>query len=171
MQRETQRLADEEFDVLVIGGGIYGLAVAWDSVLRGLRTALIDKGDFGAATSANSLKTIHGGLRYLQHLDFKRMRESIAERTFWLRVAPHLVEPHPFLVPTGGLGLESKAALATAAQINDWVGRHRNDGLERVGLRIPDSRVLGRRDCFDLVPWLEGTGLTAVEAGPVDAAG
>ena len=69
MQRDIERLQSQIFDVVVIGGGIHGAWSAWRSVRAGYRTALIEKYDFGAATSANSLKILHGGLRYLQHLD------------------------------------------------------------------------------------------------------
>ena len=80
MKRDLHKIASVKYDVVIIGGGIYGVSTAWDSALRGLKVALIDKGDLTGATSSNSLKTIHGGFRYLQRLDFKRMRESIHER-------------------------------------------------------------------------------------------
>ena len=80
MQRNLTRLADSCYDVLVIGGGIYGACVAREGVLRGLSVALVDMADFASGTSANSLKVIHGGLRYLQHGDVRRMRISINER-------------------------------------------------------------------------------------------
>ena len=71
MLRDPSKFADHEYDVVVIGGGIYGACIAWDAALRGLSVALIERGDFGQETSANSLKTVHGGLRYLQDLDLK----------------------------------------------------------------------------------------------------
>ena len=102
MKRDPVRLSDEVYDVVIIGGGIYGVCVAWEAALRGLSVALVDKGDFGHATSSNSLRIIHGGLRYLQHLDIRRMRRAIRERMIWMRIAPHLVHPLPVLVPTYG---------------------------------------------------------------------
>ena len=80
LKRDLTRLSEESYDVLILGGGINGVATAWDCALRGLKVALVEKGDYGGATSAASLKIIHGGLRYLQHADFPRMRESIMER-------------------------------------------------------------------------------------------
>ena len=80
MRRNIEKLSETEYDVVIIGGGIYGACTAWEAASRGLKTALIDKGDFGSATSANSLKIVHGSLRYLQDLDFKRMIESSNER-------------------------------------------------------------------------------------------
>jgi glycerol-3-phosphate dehydrogenase len=75
MKRNVAQLTSQTYDVLVIGGGIYGACVAWDAALRGLSVALVEKGDFGAATSANSLKIIHGGLRYLQDGNLRLVRQ------------------------------------------------------------------------------------------------
>src|SRR5205085_4953508 len=89
--RDLSRLAARTFDVLVVGGGIYGLTTAYDAAQRGLSVALVERSDFGAATSFNHLKTIHGGLRYLQSADLGRMRESIRERRTFARIAPRFV--------------------------------------------------------------------------------
>ena len=104
MKRDIGRLRSDTFDLLVIGGGIYGVTIARAAALRGLRVALIEQGDIGHATSANSQKVIHGGLRYLQHLNLKRMRESIVTRRRLSRLAPHLLRVQPFLIPTHGHG-------------------------------------------------------------------
>ena len=85
MTRDLSRLTEKEYDLLVIGGGAYGLFAAWDAALRGLSVVLLERGDFGHATSSNTLRVIHGGLRYLQHADLRRMRESIRERTTMMR--------------------------------------------------------------------------------------
>ena len=95
-------LADGEFDVLVIGGGITGAGVALDAASRGLRTALVDKGDFGSGTSSKSSKLVHGGLRYLQNGDVRLVYEALRERQRLLRNAPHLVDVLPFLIPMFG---------------------------------------------------------------------
>src|SRR4051812_41889007 len=100
MRRNLSQLIDRKFDLLVVGAGIQGACIAWDACLRGLSVALLDRGDFGAATSANSLRIVHGGLRYLGRGDLPQMRESIRERTALLRIAPHLVDSLPVLVPT-----------------------------------------------------------------------
>src|SRR5580658_32563 len=99
------QLGQEAFDVVIIGGGIAGACAAWDASLRGLRVALIERSDFGGGASAHSLKVLHGGIRYLQHLDISRLRESCRERAAFLRIAPHLTRPLPFVLPTYGLGL------------------------------------------------------------------
>jgi glycerol-3-phosphate dehydrogenase len=125
MQRELPALAETVYDLLVIGGGIHGACVAWDATTRGLSVALVERRDFCSATSANSLKIIHGGLRYLQHADFRRMRESIRERTTLMRIAPHLVHPLPVLIPTYGHGTQGRGVLALALIVNDLVGLDR----------------------------------------------
>ena len=95
-------LADETFDVLVIGGGITGAGVALDAASRGLRTALVEKGDFASGTSSKSSKLVHGGLRYLQQGDIRLVYEALRERQRLLRNAPHLVDVLPFLIPMFG---------------------------------------------------------------------
>src|SRR5438552_18850252 len=97
--RDLDRLTGPTFDVLVVGGGIYGLFVAYDAALRGLSVALVERGDFGGAASFNHLRTIHGGLRYLQRFDIGRARESLHERAALARLAPHALSPLPFALP------------------------------------------------------------------------
>ena len=104
MQRDLGRLSDVEHDLLVVGGGIYGAACAWDAAQRGLTVALIEARDFASGASWNSLKTIHGGLRHLQRADVAGVRESMFERRALLRIAPSLVEPLAFLIPVYGHG-------------------------------------------------------------------
>src|SRR5262245_61954597 len=99
MKRDIAALTDGRFDVLVLGGGITGAGVALDARLRGLRVALIDKGDFASGTSSTSSKLIHGGLRYLEHAAFPLVSEALAERARLLRNAPHLVRPLRFVLP------------------------------------------------------------------------
>jgi glycerol-3-phosphate dehydrogenase len=99
MKRMPEALADGPFDLLILGGGITGAGVALDAVLRGLRVALIDKGDFASGTSSLSSKLVHGGLRYLEHGDFHLVYEALHERGRLLRNAPHLVHPLRFLLP------------------------------------------------------------------------
>src|SRR5918994_1936819 len=126
MQRDLKQLEADTYDVLIIGGGIYGVWVAWDAALRGLSVALLEKGDFGHATSSNSLRIIHGGLRYLQHGDIRRMRQSIYERKVLMRVASYLVHPLPFLIPTYGHAMRGKGVLSLALLLNDLIGFDRN---------------------------------------------
>jgi len=99
MMRDLDRLTGSTFDLLVVGGGIYGLTIAHDAAQRGLAVALIERNDFGSGASFNHLRTIHGGLRYLQHFDIARARESVRERRTVARIAPHAVRPIPFALP------------------------------------------------------------------------
>src|SRR5919107_2797461 len=89
----------DSFDLLVIGGGINGAAIARDAAGRGLSVVLVEKDDLAAHTSSASSKLIHGGLRYLEQYDFRLVRESLREREIMLRTAPHIVHPLRFVLP------------------------------------------------------------------------
>ncbi|MDZ7260647.1 MAG: glycerol-3-phosphate dehydrogenase/oxidase, partial [candidate division KSB1 bacterium] len=154
MKRDLAKLSNTVYDVLIIGGGIYGVTAAWDATLRGLSVALIEKGDWGCATSSNSLKTIHGGLRYLQHLDFKRMRESIHERMVLMRIAPHLIYPLPVVMPTYSYKLKSRPAMMAALLANDLIGFDRNQ-LDDPHKYIPRGFTISKDKVQDYVPGYE----------------
>ena len=158
MKRELAALAAREWDMVVVGGGIHGVAVAWDAALRGLGVALVEREDFGAGASWNSLKTIHGGMRHLQRLDVASLRESARERRTLLRIAPELVEPLRFLVPCRGYGSSSRVALALGLFVNDLLTRDRNRGLP-ADRQIPAGRSIGAAEALTLVPGLPARGL------------
>jgi glycerol-3-phosphate dehydrogenase len=147
--RDLSRLAAREFDVLIVGGGIHGLTIAYDAAQRGLSVALVERGDFGAATSFNHLKTIHGGLRYLQTGDLQRMRESILERRTFARIAPRFVAPLPFAMPTGSSLTRSSFAMSAAFAIDAFVGRNRNDGVAPAH-QLPPGRIIAGSECRTL---------------------
>jgi len=159
MKRDLNKLSQTEYDLVIIGSGIYGSAIAWDATLRGLSVALIDKGDFGSATSANSLKIVHGGLRYLQELDFRRMRESVRERRILMRIAPHLVHPLPCVMPTYGHLMKGKEVMRVGMLMNDLISfdRNRLDDPEKT---IPGGRVLSKGECLQLAPGVDGKRVT-----------
>ncbi len=159
MKRDLKAMAGTTYDLLVIGGGVNGLCVAWDAALRGLSVALVEKGDFGAGTSSGTLKIVHGGLRYLQYADVRRMRESIRERMVLMRIAPHLVHPLPFLVPTYGHLLKGREIMAVAMGLTDLIGLDRNR-LDDPQKRIPNGRVISRRECLELLPGIKRKTLT-----------
>ena len=159
MLRDLGRLTAIEHDLVVIGGGISGLIAAYDAAQRGLSVALIDRGDFGAATSFNHLKTVHGGLRYLQQGDMIRMRRSVLERRAFATIAPHLVTPLAFLAPTTRAAARSHLAFRMAFTIDQWVGRDRNAGL-RHDIQLPASRVLSLDECRRLAPAFDPRGAT-----------
>jgi len=149
--RLLDSLAGDSYDVLVVGGGIVGACVARDAARRGLRVALIERGDFGSGISWNSLKIVHGGLRSLQRLDVRQARAFLLERRAWLRIAPHLVEPFSFVVPTRGAGSESAMLMRAALALNDLVSRDRNDGV-LPSRRIGNGRTLSRAELRTLAP-------------------
>ena len=159
MIRDLARLANEAFDVLVIGGGIYGLATVRELTGRGLHVALVDRGDFAAATSFNSLKTVHGGIRALQHGAIATMREFVRERRALALIAPHLVRVLPFIVPTIRHPLRSRPVMAAFLAAYDLLSADRNDGVDR-RLAIPPSRTVSRDECLQLNPFLDPSGVT-----------
>lgn len=160
MQRDLTCLAGTTFDVVVVGAGIYGALAAWDAARRGLTVALIDRDDFGGATSFNSLKTLHGGLRSLQSFNLAQMRLFIRERRAMARMAPHLVDPLPFCVPTYRHSTRNALALRVALAITDAVGHDRNDGIADEALRLPGGRVVSAAECLRLNPLVAEAGVT-----------
>jgi glycerol-3-phosphate dehydrogenase len=159
MQRCVWRFSQKLYDVAVIGGGIYGAWIAREAAHRGLSVALVEQGDFGSATSSNSQRIAHGGLRYLQHADFKRMRESIRERSTLMRIAPHLVFPMPVLIPTYRNPLQGKTLMAVALKLNDLIGFDRNRDLS-AEKTIPAGRILSKNECLAYCPDLPQQDLT-----------
>jgi glycerol-3-phosphate dehydrogenase len=160
VRRNVAALGEKEYDVIVVGGGIFGICAAWDAIQRGLAVALIEQGDFAGATSANCFKIVHGGLRYLQHADLFRMHESNRELNALLRIAPHLVSPLPIVIPTYGHGLQSKEILRLALLAYDLITCDRNSGLKDPERRIPRPRFMSRQECLSLFPGLKCEGLT-----------
>ena len=142
MQRDLDGLTARTFDVLVVGGGICGLTIAYDCAQRGLAVALIERHDFGSGASFNHLRTIHGGLRYLQTLDFSRARESVNERRAIARIAPTAVRPLQFILPLSPSLTQGALAVRTGFLLDRLVSRHRNDDVPEA-LRLPVGRVVG----------------------------
>ena len=122
MKRDPIALCEREHNLVVVGGGIFGVALAWEAASRGLSVALLERDDFCGAASANSFKMVHGGIRYLQHGDVFRARESCRERSALLRIAPHLVRPLPIVVPTYRSLMRGKAAMRAALSLYDLFG-------------------------------------------------
>src|SRR5436190_8634835 len=101
-EKALDALTAERFDVVVVGGGVTGAGVALDAASRGYSVAIIERADWAIGTSSRSSKMVHGGLRYLQNFDLGLVREALLERQLMVQLAPHLVYPTPFLVPTLG---------------------------------------------------------------------
>ncbi len=150
-RRSFDTLKTDTFDLVIVGGGIQGACLAWEGARRGLKIALFEKGDFGGATSANSLKILHGGLRYLQHMDFRRMNESIASRRYFAKFAPEFIKPLPCVIPTTRWGLKHPLPMKIALMLNDFVSRKRNQGLE-AEVNLPNGSLLSPSRCEKLFP-------------------
>ena len=145
------RLEESELDVLVVGGGVTGTGTALDAVTRGLSVGLLEQRDFASGTSSRSSKLVHGGLRYLEMLDFALVREALRERGLLLnRLAPHLVRPVPFLYPLThhgwerayvGAGLLLYDTMAASGREGAGLPRHRHLTRRQVGRIAPDLRT------------------------------
>lgn len=158
MNRALATLDRTTFDVLVVGAGISGACIAHDAALRGLTVALIDRDDFGGATSSASSKLLHGGIRHLQQLRFDKVRESIRERDYLRRVGPHLVRWVSFLTPTIATVRRGRALLACGLRAYAWLGGTIEPGGS---LGMPTGTYLDRRTLGHLAPELtESTNFT-----------
>jgi glycerol-3-phosphate dehydrogenase len=159
-----EAIAGRRFEVVVIGGGITGAGVALDAASRGYSVALLERGDYAVGTSSRSSKMVHGGLRYLQNLDLGLVREALLERQLMVQLAPHLVYPTPFLVPSFGeerrdrklgLGLNMYDVMATTR-----VGRSRREmrsskeGDEEYSWSPDRHRTVDREELLEMVPAL-----------------
>ena len=149
----------KEYDLIIIGGGIYGATLLWEATLNRLSAILIEKNDFCSATSANSLKIIHGGLRYLQNLDLKRIRESSRELQIMLNILPNLIHALPCVIPTYSKLKRSKLAFGLALKLYNLISFH---GNQEFGFKneIPLGRVISIDEFRTLVENLDLPGIT-----------
>jgi glycerol-3-phosphate dehydrogenase len=136
-------LADERFDVLVVGGGIVGSGALLDATSRGMRAALVEQADIASGTSGRSSRLIHGGLRYLEQFQLGLVAEALDERARLLRLAPHLVRLEPFLFPIYGLPFARQAFYGAGILLYDLLGARRDGGV---------ARHLGPGAAHDLAP-------------------
>jgi glycerol-3-phosphate dehydrogenase len=141
--RDLTRLESGPYDLLVVGGGIHGLACAYDAASRGLRVALVEADDFGSGASFNHQKTAHGGLRALGSGRLGLAREAVRERRALARMAPWLLRPLPFLVGTYRSAVRNRLALRAAFKLDAWIGRRRNEGVEPE-LHLPAPRLVSK---------------------------
>jgi glycerol-3-phosphate dehydrogenase len=157
IHREVRAAAAEEYGLIVVGGGIYGAILAWEAARRGLRPLLLERADFGGGTSWSSMRIIHGGLRYLQSVDLRRFRTSVAERRWFCRTYPDLVEPLECLMPLYGGGLKRPGVLRVALWVNELLSRERNLGV-REDRHLPAGLLLDSSSTRSRVPSLrQGT--------------
>src|SRR5436305_4763786 len=162
LTRDPLTAAAASWDLIVVGGGAHGVMLALEASRRGLATLLVERDDFGAATSSSSLRIVHGGLRYLQRLDFVRYRESMAERRWLLSHFPDLVEPLPCLMPLWspprGGRLRRRTAFRLAFAADELLSRERNRGVQE-DRRVPPNRLLDAVETAALCPGVDRDGL------------
>ncbi|BAN03117.1 glycerol-3-phosphate dehydrogenase/oxidase [Ilumatobacter coccineus] len=149
---------DGVYDMVVIGAGITGVHVAREAAGRGLRVALVDKGDVGGGTSSATTKYLHGGIRYLEQRQFGVVRDSLRERRILTLGATHLVEQRRFLMPGWSWSKPSTAIIGLGVALYTAMGFDRNRGLPR-SLRSSFPRWVRKRRLLDEVPWLDPVGL------------
>ena len=151
IDRDPGRAAGDHHDLAVIGGGIYGMSLALEATRRGLRSVLLERRDFGSGTTWNNLRIVHGGLRHLQRLDLRGARDSLRERTWYLRAFPELVRPLACVMPLYGRGLRRPAVLRAALFANEVLSADR-----RV---LPSGHLLDPHETAERFPGVETDGL------------
>jgi glycerol-3-phosphate dehydrogenase len=158
IHRNIEQAEADDFDVIIVGGGIYGAMIMLESVRAGLRPLLLEQSDFGAGTSFNNLRIVHGGLRYLQTLHLTRIRESVAERRWFLATYPELVRPLPCIMPLYGGLTRNGLVMRNALAVNDWLSRKRNAGVDP-SRHLPAGRVLSAGETRERFPAVRKNGL------------
>lgn len=144
LSRDIDRAKAIGHDVIIIGGGIHGACLLYEASKRGLRALLVEKDDFGGATSWNSMRILHGGFRYLQSMDISRFMDSVRERRWFMRMFPGLVEPMRCVMPLYGEGLKRPAAFQAALRINNQLSKF--EGRRPHELKLMPGRVLTPSD-------------------------
>ncbi|MCH7824214.1 MAG: FAD-dependent oxidoreductase [Acidobacteria bacterium] len=158
LRRDPSAAAAEAHDLIIVGGGIYGAMTALEAARRGLRPLLLERDDYGGATSWNSHRIVHGGLRYLQRFDLNRFRTSVRERSWFLRHFPDQVEPLACLMPLYGQGVRRPSVLRAALLANHLLSRGRNDDL-RSDRRIESGGVMTVLETRSVFPQVREEGL------------
>ena len=155
MNRDIQKLQSTKFDLVIIGGGITGACLAHDAALRGLRVALVEKNDFGMSTSSASSKLLHGGIRYLQKLQFGKVRESARERTYFQIIAPHITTSIPFLIPTiRGSVMKGRAALLAGMNLYKTICSGLNGLISDPSKKVKFGTFFSKGKVLEQVPML-----------------
>ncbi len=158
LDRDPSAVAGQRHDLIIIGGGIYGVMLALEGARMGLRPLLLEQDDFGGATSFNSLRILHGGFRYLQTANLSRFVVSVQERSWFLRAFPELTHPAPFLMPLYGDGLRKPGVLGVALMLNHALSRGRNRDLP-LEKHLPKGGVLTPRQVHEFFPRVDAQGL------------
>ena len=158
--RDPLRAADEDYDIVIVGGGIYGAMLLLLAAAHDLKAILIERNDFGSGVSFNSLRIIHGGLRYLQSLDLRRSNAMIVERAWFLKNFPDLVVRLPCLMPLYNRGVRRKSTMRLALRLDNLLSRRTNQSLEK-DRQIPAGQLIPPSQVEELFPMVDRIGLKA----------
>jgi len=157
--RALKQLSSEIFDLIIVGGGVYGVMLSLEAGFLGKRALLMEKSDFGGATTYNHLRTLHGGLRYLQTLDLHRFFESVNERQWFFSHFPQMVRVLPCLMPLYDKGVRRKSIFNIALRVNDLLSRNRNQQVVPQK-HLPDGYTISPDEVKELFPMVDSEGLT-----------
>ena len=158
--RDPEKCSQESYDLVIVGGGIYGIMLSFEAVRRNLRPLLLEKNDFINATSLNHLRTVHGGVRYLQSLDLPRFIESVAERKWFLKYLPQFVNVVPCLMPLYGKGLYRNSIFRIGLLLNDILSFNRNISIANKEQHLPRCKVINPGKTRKFFPTVDQQGLT-----------
>ena len=159
IERDPRAAEDGVFDLVIVGAGVHGVAAALAAARGGHRVLVLERYDFGGATSWNSLRVLHGGLRYLQSLDLRRFRESVEARSWFIEEFPDLVALLPCLMPLYGKGLRRREVLGPVLALNEALRRRWGSAAERAAL--PEGGVLSAAEVVDRFGGVRREGLRA----------
>ncbi len=149
--RNPKKCADKTYDLIIVGGGIYGIMLTYEATRRNLQPLLIEKNDFSHATSLNHLRTVHGGFRYLQSLDLHRFKESVNERKWFLKYFPQYVNPMPCMMPLYGKGIYRAPILKAGLILNDLLSCFRNVSIKKEN-HLPNGKIISKKQTLELFP-------------------
>lgn len=158
ISRDHDSSVKQDFDVIIIGGGIYGAALALTASQLGLTNLLVEKNDFGWSTTYNHLRTVHGGLRYLQTMDLPRFFESVSERHWFMKEFPGIARPLPCLMPLYGNGPYRPSVFKVALKLNDILSRKRNEDVV-AGQELANGQVISAAQVIQHFPQVDRDGL------------
>ena len=161
MKRDIAEYTNKDYDMIIIGGGIYGIMLALEGTRRKLKTLLLEKKDFCGNTSLNHLRTVHGGLRYLQSADLPRFFESVKERKWFLKNFPEYVNIMSCLMPLYGKGLHRNPILKIALLLNDVLSVTKNVGVTKKN-KMPMGKIISKYKSREMFPAIDMKGLTGV---------
>ncbi|UCH93503.1 MAG: FAD-dependent oxidoreductase, partial [Candidatus Aminicenantes bacterium] len=157
--RDLEKCSQESYDLIIVGGGIYGIMLSFEAVRRNLRPLLLERNDFISATSLNHLRTLHGGVRYLQSMDLHRFRESVSERKWFLKYFRQFVNVMPCLMPLYGKGLYRNSIFRIGLLLNDILSSGRNISVDKER-HLPNGKVIGPQKTREIFPAVDNRGLT-----------